>query len=239
MKADNTQGYYAYSNWAQNLADNIGYKARKRMYKIYLKYFPPKVGSDVVDIGVTPDTKYEESNFFERFYPFKDNLYATSIEDASFLEKQYPGMHFIRQTEDLHFPFEDSRFEYVFSNAVVEHVGTNQNQKDFIKECIRIAQSGFFLTTPDRMFPVEVHTCLPFFNWIPKKTFRKILRGTKFDWCSYESNLNLLTTREVRRMLDDLCAQFESEGKHVSYEIRHLITFGFPSNILIIGHVTQ
>lgn len=239
MKEDHTLGYYAYSNWSKRIADNIGFKARKRMYKLYVRFFPPEAGSDVVDIGVTPDTEFEESNFFERFYPYKDRLYATSIEDASFLEKQYPGMHFIKQTENLRFPFDDNRFNVVFSNAVVEHVGNNQNQKGFLKECIRISNYGFYITTPDRFFPVEVHTCLPFFNWIPKKTFRKILRGTKYDWCSYESNLNLLTTKEVRKMMDDLCKEFKSEGKHVSYEIKHLITFGFPSNIIIVGHITQ
>lgn len=207
------------------------------MYKLYLKYFPADPDSDVVDIGVTPDTSYEESNFFERFYPYKDKLYATSIEDASFLEEQYPGMHFVKQTESFHFPFENDRFKVLFSNAVVEHVGSNTNQRDFIKECVRISNHGFYITTPDRFFPVEMHTCLPFLNWLPKRTFRKILRGTKYDWCSYENNLNLLTTGEVKKIMDDICREYIANGKRVSYEIRHLFTFGFPSNIIIVGHI--
>lgn len=237
MRDDKTLGYYAYSNWGRRIADSIGFKARKRIYKLYLKFFPADPDSDVVDIGVTPDTSYEESNFFERFYPYKDRLFATSIEDASFLEKQYPGMHFVMQTESLHFPFEDNRFKVLFSNAVIEHVGSKTDQQAFLNECVRISDRGFYITTPDRLFPVEVHTCLPLINWLPKSLFRKLLRGTKYDWCSYERNLNLLTTREVRKMMNDICREYESEGKHVKYEIHHLFTFGFPSNIIIVGKI--
>ena len=63
-------------------------------------------------------------------------------------------------------PFDDGSFDVVFSNAVIEHVGDRERQGQLVREALRVGRR-VFLTTPNRWFPVEVHTRLPFVHWLP------------------------------------------------------------------------
>ena len=64
-------------------------------------------------VGVTPDEKLVDSNAFEQFYPYKDRITATSFEDATSLEKAYPGLRFV-QTSGKDLPFPDGAFDLAF-----------------------------------------------------------------------------------------------------------------------------
>jgi hypothetical protein len=64
-------------------------------------------------------------------------------------------------------PFEDDAFDVAFSNAVVEHVGGRDQQRRFVAELCRVAPR-VFLSTPNRWFPAETHTLLPFIHWLPR-----------------------------------------------------------------------
>ena len=79
-----------------------------------------------------------------------------------------------------------------------EHVGSLRNQIAFVQECCRVARKWVFLTTPNRWFPVEFHTVLPVVHWLPKKVFRVLMRATGYSFLAEESNLNLLSAKEVR-----------------------------------------
>ena len=63
-------------------------------------------------------------------------------------------------------PFGDGEFDIVHSNAVIEHVGGRRRQEAFVREAVRVG-TRVFLTTPNRWFPLEVHTHLPFVHWLP------------------------------------------------------------------------
>lgn len=65
-------------------------------------------------------------------------------------------------------PFPDGSFDYVISNAVIEHVGGPDRAKRMLAESRRVARLGAFHTTPDRWFPVEVHTQVPLLHWLPR-----------------------------------------------------------------------
>jgi hypothetical protein len=62
-------------------------------------------------------------------------------------------------------PFPDGSFDYVVSNAVIEHVGGPRRARMMLAESRRIARQGAFHTTPDRWFPVETHTQVPLLHW--------------------------------------------------------------------------
>jgi hypothetical protein len=51
---------------------------------------------------------------------------------------------------------------------VIEHVGDRDRQQAFVHEALRVGDR-VFLTTPNRWFPVEVHTRLPFVHWLPDR----------------------------------------------------------------------
>ncbi|SDF65423.1 Methyltransferase domain-containing protein [Blastococcus aurantiacus] len=65
-------------------------------------------------------------------------------------------------------PFADASFDYVVSNAVIEHVGGPGRAELMLAESRRVARLGAFHTTPDRWFPIEVHTQVPLLHWLPR-----------------------------------------------------------------------
>lgn len=66
-------------------------------------------------------------------------------------------------------PFADDSFDYVVSNAVIEHVGGPDGAKLLIDESKRVARRATFHTTPDRRFPIETHTLMPILHWLPRR----------------------------------------------------------------------
>jgi hypothetical protein len=78
-------------------------------------------------------------------------------------------------------PFADGEFDLGFSNAVVEHVaGGRDGQRKFVHELCRVSRR-VFVTTPNRFFPLEVHTLLPFAHWLPAAPRTRVLRAAGFD----------------------------------------------------------
>ncbi len=68
----------------------------------------------------------------------------------------------------LSLPFDKGDFDLVFSNSVIEHVGSKQNQVIFANEVKRIS-SNYIIQTPSFWFPLEPHSLIPFFQFIPHK----------------------------------------------------------------------
>jgi hypothetical protein len=63
----------------------------------------------------------------------------------------------------------------------------------FLRELWRVARRGLFVTTPNRWFPIEVHTVLPLVHYLPPSTFRAILRRLGREFSPMEANLNLMS----------------------------------------------
>lgn len=72
------------------------------------------------------------------------------------------------QADGRALPFHDKEFDFVFSNAVIEHVGNEFDQKQFVNEHVRVGKN-WMITTPNRLFPIESHTQVFFLhmsrNW--------------------------------------------------------------------------
>lgn len=169
---------------------------RRQFFQSFLDLVSPGEDDSIVDIGVTPETQFEDTNFLERWYQYPSQITATSIEDASALEEVFPGVTFV-MTSGRTLPFADRHFSVSFSSAVVEHVGTRAQQRQFIAEHLRVS-GRFFLTTPNRWFPLELHTYLPFLHWLPQPIHQRLLQWCgKAEWAKTE-NLNLLSTRQLR-----------------------------------------
>jgi len=166
------------------------------MYEMFLRTLRPSADDVVLDIGVTSDRQHPESNFFERWYPHKQQLTCVGTEDGSHLEADFPGVRFVRVTPGERLPFADAQFSIAFSNAVLEHVGDAAAQRAFLAEMARVSRR-FFLTTPNRWFPVEPHTALPLVHYLPPAMFRALIRPTRYAYWADEQHLNLLTAREL------------------------------------------
>ncbi len=223
------QGPNSQYNFAapDSLSVRVAARVRRRMYTRFMRNFSPDERDDVLDIGVTSDRTYESSNYFEAFYPFKQRVVAAGLDDASFLEQAYPGVKFVFANA-LNLPFRDRSFSFVHCAAVWEHVGSAERQAAMLDECLRVARRGVCLTTPNRWFPIEVHTQIPLLHWLPKRLHRGILARTKFHALALESNLNLMTGSEIRVLA--------KRHPSWSFKLEYETLLGWPSNILCFAH---
>jgi Methyltransferase domain len=96
-------------------------------------------------------------------------------------------------------PFPDGAFDLVFSNAVIEHVGDLESQRRFAEECRRVGRA-YYVQTPNRRFPMEVHLMRPFIHWLPRRVQRLLLPERR-SWFLHE--IRLLNQIEMRRLFGD------------------------------------
>lgn len=204
------------------------YQRRKMLDRFMRVHGLPNPDTTILDVGVTSDRTYEASNYLEAWYPFKDRITASGIDDAAFLSETYPGMKFV-QADALNLPFADRAFDVVHASAVIEHVGSFDNQVRMISECARVARKGFFITTPNRWFPVEFHTVLPLVHWLPKTVFRRTMRSIGRDFFADEANLNLMSGSELRQ-----AAQTALIGERFNIAVESVKLGGWPANLLLI-----
>ena len=106
-------------------------------------------------------------------------------------------------------PYPDRHFDWVFSNAVLEHVGDRDKQDQFTREMQRVARIGYFLSTPNRAFFIDPHTYLPYYHLLPDSVQRVAVHcslGHMREW----RPLRLVSERELREMCPS--AQVSSVG---------------------------
>ncbi len=67
-------------------------------------------------------------------------------------------------------PFDDTSFDIVITNHVIEHVGGRNDQRHHLREIARVLKpSGIvYLAMPNRWAPVEPHFRLPLLSWLPR-----------------------------------------------------------------------
>lgn len=153
-----------------HLADRISHASRTRKLELLLDTFRPSADTRVVDVGVTDagwgeDPRCATTNFFEERYPWPERITAVGQGAGEAFRARYPHIPYV-QGDGCALPFADGAFDLYVSNAVVEHVGDEAEQRRFVHEAVRVAAS-VFLTTPNRWFPLEVHTRLPLVHWLP------------------------------------------------------------------------
>jgi len=209
-----------------SLAIRLAGYQRRRMYDRFIAETSVGLTDTILDVGATEDRSYASSNYLEQWYPHKAAVTAAGTDDAAFLTVLYPGLRFVR-ANGLNLPFTDRSFDVVHSSAVLEHVGPVGNQAALVQECCRVARKAVFFTTPNRWFPVEFHTSIPFVHWLPKRAFRALMRASGRGFFAEEANLNLLTARELHNIAIRI--------KEFVFEIGSVSLAGWPSNLLLIG----
>ena len=80
---------------------------------------------------------------------------------------------------NLNFP--DKSFDVVFSNSVIEHLGSPENQQRMAAEVQRVGR-GYFVQTPARYFPIEPHFMFPFFWHLPEPMREYLAARIKLGW---------------------------------------------------------
>jgi hypothetical protein len=158
---------------------------RRRKLALFMESMRPGPETRVVDVGVG-DTGFgtepgvaTSHNFFEALYPWPDRITAVSDVPLPNFAREFPQVRCVT-ANGTELPFEDDAFDIAFSNAVVEHVGGGrEEQRRFVHELCRCSRRAF-LTTPNRFFPLEVHTLVPFAHWLPRELRDRVLHARGF-----------------------------------------------------------
>ena len=108
--------------------------------------------------------------------------------------------------------FPDRAFDIAYSNSVIEHLRTFEDQKRFSAECRRVGRQ-LFIQTPNRWFFIEPHFVVPFIHFLPWSIAKHIVRflsfralfrrGDNIDLKKLADELRLLTFREMKELFPD------------------------------------
>ena len=182
------------------LVDTISLRSRERKLRLFLDELHPAPETTVLDVGADERGFGEDGgcgtlNFFEAHYPWPERITALGLHDGAGFRARYPEIPYV-QGDACALPFADGEFDIVFSNAVVEHVGGRGRQRQLVSEAIRVGRR-VFITTPNRRFPVEVHTRLPVVHWFPDALAHPVYRKTGKG---FATEVHLLTRRSFEAL---------------------------------------
>jgi len=171
---------------------------RRRKLALFMETIRPGPETRIVDVGVG-DTPFGTEpgvaathNFFEALYPWPERITAVSDVPLPNFAQAFPSIRTV-VADGLELPFGDDEFDVAFSNAVVEHVGGREEQRRLVTELCRVAPR-VFVSTPNRWFPVETHTLVPFVHWLPRDAADRTMRALRRDdW----DQIELLSRQEL------------------------------------------
>jgi ubiquinone/menaquinone biosynthesis C-methylase UbiE len=175
-------------------------KSRERKYAQFLAEIKPKPEESIIDVGVNDEEYSQGDNYLEKHYPYPQNITAISKDSADQFKNRYPEIKAV-VADGRKLPFDDNSFDIAYSNAVIEHVGKRKDQIDFLRELFRVARRGYF-TTPNRLFPIEIHTRVPLLHLIlPKKAFDFFLKMIGKKWATGDY-MDLLSKNELTDVIE-------------------------------------
>jgi len=183
-----------------------GFREKRFQYfeELIRTRFTGKDRITILDVGGT-QKYWEDKKLVQEM-----NLHITILN----LEKiPVSGSHFSSVAGDATdlAEYGDKSFDLVFSNSVIEHLYTWENQQKMATEIRRVGKS-FFVQTPNKYFAIEPHYALPLFQFIPKKLGFLILTKTKLSRFSkwepqaaqqYLDEIRLLSLKEMRLLFPD------------------------------------
>jgi hypothetical protein len=115
--------------------------------------------------------------------------------------------------------YPDNSFDIAYSNSVIEHLFSWENQLRFANEIRRVSKN-VWVQTPARSFFVEPHLITPIIHFLPKKWQRHLIRNftvwgliTRPSQSQVERFLDevrLLTLKEIQTLFPD-CVIFKEK----------------------------
>jgi ubiquinone/menaquinone biosynthesis C-methylase UbiE len=150
----------------------FGTRMRARRHKFFmglLQSVPQPI--KILDVGGTES--YWKTAGLPASLQYMITLLNLKKEDVSSPNVESIAGNAINMSE-----LEDQSFDIVFSNSVIEHVGSFEDQKLMANEVMRVGKR-YFIQTPNYWFPIEPHFLIPGFQWFP--VFLRIWLIRHFD----------------------------------------------------------
>jgi SAM-dependent methyltransferase len=195
MSQNKFDGQYYEVATPGSLSEKLMAVARDRIYADFLRLCEPNASDTILDVGVS-DVVGDGANVIERRYPAQEKITAVGLGQGNAFKVSFPQIQYRQIVANQALPFGDASFDIVIANAVLEHVGSVENQRFFISELMRVG-GRVYITVPHRFFPVEHHTAIPLLHWFDA-TFPLACRALgKQKWAD-SKNLILMTRRRLK-----------------------------------------
>jgi hypothetical protein len=187
-------------------ADSLAVSLRRKRWKWFLRFLDHcgRGPFRILDVGGT-------ESFWETM-GFADSEHSITVLNVFADEPRHANI--VTELGDAsNMPqFDDDQFDIVFSNSVIEHLRTAENQWKMAAEVRRLAPR-YFVQTPNYGFPIEPHFLFPGFHYLPEPARVWLIRHFALGWYeriddeSYARHLvgeiRLLRQSELQAMFPD------------------------------------
>lgn len=173
---------------------------RKRRMTRFMQQFHPTEETRILDVGGTL--------FNWQFVDCRCRVTLLNLVNPSH-SGDFPDNYEFVEGDGTDLRYDDNAFDIVFSNSVIEHVGSYERQRLFAAESLRVGKA-VWVQTPARCFFLEPHLVTPFIHFFPVTWQRKLLRRfTLWGWLTRPSperieqflaSVRLLNYREMREL---------------------------------------
>ena len=142
---------------------------RRRRFRHFLRTVAPTRSMRILDVGGIPRAW--------QGVPIESQITILNLEPINEYEILFVQPNHTTVVGDgTRLPFADQSFDLVYSNSVIEHLGTWEKQQAFAAEARRVGR-GYWIQTPGKEFPVEPHYFGPFVHWFSKPVQKRLLRN--------------------------------------------------------------
>lgn len=185
--------------------NSLGAKFRNRRRKdfedLFFANFSKNEPIHILDVGGT-SMFWEGSRLLSL-----PNLHITTL-NLQLIPSDHPKIISVTGDATGMPEYANGSVDLVFSNSVIEHLYTLDNQMKMANEVMRVGKK-YFVQTPNRNFPIEAHYALPYAQYWPKGILLDVLTKTKLSrmqkWNpvyaqQYLDEIRLLDEKEMKTL---------------------------------------
>jgi hypothetical protein len=206
-------------NPVRRIVRHFSERARARRAEIFRQTFTIDQNTRILDLGYGGQANIK--TVLEGTAAKPSNVYIADIEEAE-VSRGSRKFGFvpvvIEETGPL--PFPDQFFDIVYCSSVIEHVTLPKSevwttwsgrdfsrislarQREFAREIMRVGKQ-YFVQCPYKHFPLESHSLMPLFGWLPRWMLIPALRVTNAVWIKSTSpDWHLLNKRQMMQLFD-------------------------------------
>lgn len=197
----------------QKYADNtkpnsIVNKWRRRRFSIFINLInglPKPI--KILDIGGT-------ENFWLQMGFSDANSAEITILNSEPVEITQNNINFIRGDARNLGSLRTQKYDVIFSNSVIEHVGGFTEQQMMADEILKF-NTKYYVQTPSYYFPMEPHFLFPCFQFLPMKLKIFLVMNFRMGWFDKRKSKSeaIELINSIRLLKKNELAHFFPEGK--------------------------
>jgi hypothetical protein len=138
---------------------------RKRRMELFFQHMQPRRRMAILDVGGLPALNGVPGFWRDHSGEFDITLLNLPGSYARYSKGELAPYRLI-EADACTYQGLTQRYDILFSNSVVEHVGSSRRQEQFAK-FVLAAADNFWIQTPSPLFPIEAHCDTPFWWNLP------------------------------------------------------------------------